>query len=136
MKKVLLWELSGAALIIPGPSGIHYTNQANGCTCSQPIIEGYLIPINNDRLLTDPEHLETQLCMLFDGFDTGLPEAKATEIDNLLARFPETEGISVDREKISESMEAWVHVIAKETEFSCYSGFGEIKGILTWNNSD
>ncbi|TLU67238.1 hypothetical protein FE810_02850 [Thalassotalea litorea] len=49
---------------------------------------------------------------------------------------PETTAIHVDSSKISDSYEAWVHVIVEENNFSDFSGFGEFKGVLTWCNSD
>ena len=136
MKEVKLWELSGAALIVPENTGVFYTNQVNGTACEHPKIEGFLIPINNDMLLNSAEHLENQLCSLFDGAWGELSETKANKINDVLAKYPETKGISVNRDKIKESVESWIYVLAKETKFSCYSGFGELNGILTWQNSD
>ena len=136
MREIKLWEISGAALLVPEKTGIIFTNQVNGCVCQHPQLEGFLIPINNDRLLTDPEHLENQLCSLFDGFYGSFSEEKANQIEAVLQKYSETKGIRINRELLSESVESWIHVIAIETEFSCYSGFGELKGILTWQNSD
>ncbi|MDM3869876.1 DUF6210 family protein [Porticoccus sp. W117] len=137
MKKVKLWEISGAALIVQESTGVYFTNQVCGTACLQRELEGVLIPINNDMVLSDPEHLENQLCSLFpDGSDGLLNEEKADGIDTILQKYPETKGIRVNRSLIHQSVESWIFVIAKETEFGCYSGFGEIKGVLTWQNSD
>lgn len=136
MREVKLWELSGAALVVPESTGVFYTNQVNGTACEHPKLEGILIPVNNDMLSSSPEYLENQLCSLFDGSWNELTEIKANEINAVLSKFPETKGILVDRDKLFESVESWVYVIAKETEDSCYSGFGELHGILTWQNSD
>lgn len=136
MKLIDLTELSGAALIVPEKTGVFFTNQVNGHICEQPQLEGFLIPINNDRFADDPEFLESLLFNIFDDYYGKFTEDKANEIDEILSRFPETKGINVNRDRIDESVESWVHVVAQETDFSCYKGFGEIRGILTWQNSD
>ncbi len=97
MRVVKLWELSGAALIVPEKTGVHFTNQVNGNACEHPYQEGILIPINNDCFPEDPQFLETQLCQLFDGEWNTITEDMAKEIDRILSRFPETKGISVDQ---------------------------------------
>ena len=137
MGNVRLWELSGAALIVPCKSGVVYTNQVNGTACEHPECEGILIPINNDGVRENfASSLEAKLCGLFDGTWDSLDQAKADEIDKVLGQFNETNGITVDRAKLTNSVESWVYVTARETEDSCYSNFGEIQGILTWQNSD
>lgn len=137
MREVKLWDMSGAALIVPEETGVIFTNQVNGTACDHPKLEGILIPINNDCLPENHENLlETKLCALFDGAWDAITDEKANEIDLVLSSFRETESIAVDRSKIAQSVESWLYVIANETEFSCFSGFGEIRGILTWQNSD
>lgn len=136
MKEVKLLELSGAALIVPGDTGVYFTNQVDGGACRHPVCEGILIPINNDMPADHQEHLERMLCLLFDGGWGTITKQKADQIDAVLQSYPETKGISVDRDLLHRSVEAWTYVIGKETEYSCYSGFGEIRGILTWRNSD
>lgn len=138
MQRVQLWNLCGAALIVPCKSGVIYTNQANGVLCAQPECEGILIPLAEQRLVEGAGSLlEQQLCSLFSGSSWDeLNEIVAQDINRILARFEETRGITVDHTQIAQSYEAWVHVIALEHQYSPYSGFGEIKGILTWSNSD
>ena len=127
-----------AALIVPEETGVVFTNQVNGTACEHREIEGILIPINNDCA---PENyqdlLETKLCALFDDAAWGpFTQRKANEIDAVLKAYAETRGIKVDRSRLRESVEAWVYVVAEKTEFGCYRGFGKIRGILTWPNSD
>jgi len=137
MREVGLWELSGAALIVPEKTGVTFTNQVNGTACEHPKLEGILIPINNDCLPEDyNDLLETQLCLLHDWSWGKITEEIADSIDAVLSKYPETSGIKVNRDRINDSVESWVHVIAKETKFSCYRGFDDIHGILTWQNSD
>jgi len=110
MKKVGLYSLSGAALIIPMKTGVIFTNQVNGYACDQPELEGLLIPFNDDHLLEDYQlTLEYQLMSLFEDNGWGkLIEAQANKINELLHQFPETNCALVDMSKLNESYEAWV----------------------------
>jgi hypothetical protein len=68
----------------------------------------------------------------------GLDDADADLIDSILQdrRF---DGVTVDRARLTESHEAWVHVIvARESDLALFSGFGPYPhpAILTWPNSD
>lgn len=137
MGNVRLWDLAGAALIKPCKSGVIFTNQVNGVACGHSECEGILIPLNTDSQVEGfASVLQARLCGLFDGAWDAVDKGKADEIDGILSEFPQTEGISVDRTKLQYSVESWVFVVAQETKESCYSGFGVIKGILTWENSD
>jgi len=137
MGRVHLWNLIGAALIVPCKSGVIYTNQTNGTACNHPECEGIIIPINNARTEAgSASALEIQLCALFDGTWDCLDELKADAIDSVLKNFEVTQGILVNRAQVKVSTESWVHVNALEHSNSCYSGFGNIQGILTWMNSD
>ena len=138
MKKVELHELAGVALIVPSDTGIIFTNQVEGLVCSQPEVEGILIPLNNDFACEDYERsLEYKLCDMFAENGWGkLAEDQARDIDLLLQGSPETRGVSVNMDKLSDSVESWVWVLAKEHEYSCYKGFGDFEAILTWPNSD
>lgn len=138
MRKLIeLWSLAGAALIVPGNTGILITNQVGGTACLHPEIEGFIVPISDDLLIQDyKDSLQFQLCKLFDGVWDQLPDEILRKIQSLLNRYPETRGITIDWSKKSESFESWVWVIAKETEDSAYKGFGTLEGVLTWENSD
>lgn len=50
----------------------------------------------------------------------------------------EQEFLSIDRERLNDSMEAWLNVIIdNETMDKAFlNGFDEDEGILTWSNSD
>ena len=47
-RKVRLWTLPDVMLIVPGPSGVIYTNQVMGYACAQPEVEGFLVPLVPD----------------------------------------------------------------------------------------
>lgn len=136
MRQIKLWNLCGAAVIVPASTEVTYSNQVNGTACFQEQLEGILVPLNNDYLPQEYEQsLEFQLRSLFRGpvaFDT----AKATRVQSVLERFQESKGVKVNMARIAESHEAWVHVTLHDVEFSSYSGFDGVEGVLTWPNSD
>jgi len=84
-----------------------------------------------------------------------LEEKDADYIDSLFinSSHGEQKYLRVDRSKLEESMEAWIHIIfepglLEPTEYYSemfsylfindlyFSGFDSKKGIMTWNNSD
>jgi hypothetical protein len=137
MRKVRLWGISGAALIVPEKTGIVYTNQVGGTACFQKELEGFVIPLNNDCLPENHEEfLESYLGTFFETLTSIFNCESANNLNKLLWNFPETTSISVDKSRVKDSMEAWVYVDIKENSFSDFSGFGKLKGVLTWCNSD
>lgn len=106
---IRLYDLEELALIIEHPTGVFYTNQAGGVACVQPEIEGVLVPIGNACNVEDK--LEA-----FFANATRLQPSDADTLDTIL-RVPEepyvvtpTFFLEVDRSKLAESMEAWLHV--------------------------
>ena len=138
MKTVKLWDIVGCILICPGETGIEYTNQVNGTACEQPVQEGFIIPLDHDYPIEQPELLlANQLINQFKDNSCGeLTQQHADSIDLLLERFPETAGVSVDRTRLKNSCESWVWVKCVESSYSCFEGFGNFNAILTWCNSD
>ncbi len=134
-----LWNAEGVYLIILQQSGVFYTNQVGGGACLHPEVEGILLPFNNDFLYgSSTENLYLQLSQLLENW-MYLTNELANKVDILLAKYPETKCVSIDRTKLKKSMEAWVYVDIKENEhdtFRLFKGFGKTKGILTWPNSD
>jgi hypothetical protein len=165
MKRVVnLWGHAGTGLIIKCATGIAYTNQSCGHHCLHPEQEGAFVPVGNDVALPSRELIskEYELTAYFEGAPwhgsgaaTGLTEADADFIDRILADRPDLRQIRVDRSRLTESHEAWVHVLVNEEEgpmvgsigadmthvlqrLTTISGFGPfpLEAILTWNNSD
>lgn len=91
---------------------------------------------NQDTELGDySASLEAQLMRIFDGV-VDMEEAHADRIDSLLKGSELTKGISVDRERLSDSCEAWVYVNGEETPLSAFKSIGKFRAVLTWPNSD
>jgi len=134
---ILLYELAGPALIFSAQTGVIYRNQTGGHSCYQSEVEGYLVPIAGDRI----EILE-RLTSHFTGpkwggwCSHGIDDQTADEIDQLIAEFARRDGIKVDRDKLQESWESWVHVRIHGQLLSLVKNSNSTTAILTWPNSD
>ena len=149
-QRIELWEHVGLGLILEWPSGVIITNQTGGTSCLAPEIEGVFIPLRNDctekeRVLVSPEN---ELYDYFTGHKwvgtgatNGIDSDDADFIDSTIGKTKLFPTIRVNRDKLSESHEAWIHVTVAGDE-PCdpplFSGFGPYPrpGILTWQNSD
>ena len=132
---VLLYDYNGLGLILAVPSGVRYRNQAAGHACWKFEIEGVLVPIPlpQDR---------APLRALEDHFDSGwesLKEQDADAIDRILASA-DCDFLKVDRGRLHESYEAWVHVTIAagdpKRHPELFVGLTVDRGVLTWENSD
>jgi hypothetical protein len=132
---VLLYDYDGLGLILAVPSGVRYRNQAAGYACWKFEIEGVLVPmpLGEGRV---PLHA------LEDHFDSGwehLEVEDADAIDRILA-VANFDFVKVDRERLHESYEAWVHVRLTPPDPDRHSelflGLSVDRGVLTWENSD
>ena len=101
-QKVELYGVSGTALIIPMKTGVYFTNQVGGHLCMQPQVEGVLIPIDIREGCDDVKRsLEYKLSTLDWGGWGPLSHKLADQIDSVLSDYSATQGISIDREKIT-----------------------------------
>ncbi|WP_227430509.1 DUF6210 family protein [Psychrobacter sp. I-STPA6b] len=139
-KRIDLYSLTGAMLIYPTPSGIWLNNQVGGHACLQKQVQGILIPIeqhyNNHALLSD---LELKLYEIFAGC-VSVTETMADCFDKLMQAEVTTNFICINRDKLTDSCEAWVYVWVNQTPLADFQGFAQdneyFEAILTWNNSD
>ena len=147
---IRLYDFIGLGLIFSFPSGVIYINQTGGHACLQSEAEGLLVPLHNDLAL-DPVQLlgpEPDLLAYFTGAKhngtgatAGLDEVDANEISVILARHRLGSVLEVDRSRLIDSHEAWLHVIVRADDCGlspAFAGFGPYPrpGILTWGNSD
>lgn len=150
-KKVVCLDHIGTGLIIKWPTGIFYSNQAGGTFCIAPEEEGFFFPFGNDA---DENNIflskEDDLCEYFtgpkvlsEGAIRGITEKNANDIDEMLSGQLFMVTIKVDRTKLKQSHEAWVHVLVyqnvKINENLChFRGFDSypLKAVLIWCNSD
>ncbi len=135
---VLLYELQGIGIIIPWPSGVVYQNQTGGYACYQHQLEGILVPLEGESA----DFYQKLNDFFFHGkwagwCNDGIDEETAELIEETLRRNPGYEAIRVDRTKLEESHEAWVHVAVEDpSAIGLLGGFESFKAILTWPNSD
>lgn len=106
-KTVLLHSLEQLGLLILCESGVLYTNQAGGVSCMQPSEEGMLALIEDDYKMNSSlykiaRHLKNAV---------GLTEEDADFIDNVFRNNTSTSFLTVDRDRLANSMEAWLYVI-------------------------
>src|SRR5262245_33146253 len=109
-RKVVLWNMDGAAAIVLEPSGVMYANQTCGHACVQSEAEGVLVPFNDDPPLEHPERaLSERLSLLLENAHYLTPDL-ADEIDAALAAQPDTRCATVDRARLRDSHEAWIYI--------------------------
>lgn len=133
-RRVRLWHLQGPGLILPASTGVVYTNQTGGNTCMQPEQEGAFVPLDV------PEVAEVAIAKMALNAHY-LRDRSADAVDEVLARYPETAFMKVDRTMLGESMEAWIYVVLdRDPTFAATAGDGQdppaTRGVLTWWNSD
>lgn len=128
-----LWDHVGTGLIVKFATGVIYSNQTGGTSCMQPQLEGVFIPLGNDVAVQGNELLsaENELTRYFEGpkhegtgARDGLDGDDADSIDQAMGRTFDRSWVAVDREKLGESMEAWVWVQCRIT-VTVYLDYGD-----------
>ena len=157
MRKVnlLLEETEPAmGLIIECPSGIIFHNQAGGYCCTQPETEGIFLPIrasentyntllgffshaylkNTPRPTSQLNNWSPPGCLL-TLLDSEIPRLNLI-LHSLIPDLP----LSLNKNKIAESQEAWLYVQIHSAHSDEHStqlhGFNNSCAILVWGNSD
>jgi hypothetical protein len=142
IRRILLYDIADVHLVVGHPSGVLYRNQVGGTINYQAEIEGVLCPfeLSNDA----SERLQNYH---YPSGRQGLAAGIADAIDTILASEPVSRTVRVDRSRLEESWEAWVHVLIESPSTSALDlapdsyhgaiyGFGNVTGVLTWPNSD
>jgi hypothetical protein len=141
--RVSLYDVVGTGLIIKAKTGIVWTTQAGGVSCLQPECEGLFVPFGND-LGFDGKLISLE-GTLFEVFRKADKKTWVQLFERALewyaaehwAPFRELE---LDRTRLRDSVEAWVHVIYRPTpdSYPLFEGLGEgpFEAVLTWSNSD
>jgi hypothetical protein len=146
-KHVLLYDMEQVMLLIEDPDGVVYQNQVGGVVCWQAELKGILAPLE-----VTPEDTDRIMSLPYPSGIQGITIEIADAIDEILARSSLTSFLKVDRTRLEESWEAWVHVLidtpsgdalvdpGAPLHFNMYTGplygFGRCRGVLTWPNSD
>jgi hypothetical protein len=132
---VNLYNFDGLALILSHPSGVLYSNQVAGLGCLHPEVEGVLIPLPVKTGRPELHALQSH----FRGGWWCLTEEDAKVIDGIFRRHG-LAFLRVDRTRLGDSFEAWVHVSVdppqEERGLALLHGFASRSGVVTWLNSD
>jgi hypothetical protein len=138
---VRLYSAKGIGVVVPRQTGVMFSNQAGGYSCLQPEIEGVYIPLDDDfngiedklhEYFVGPKHGGGGAC-------NGLDEADADAIDDILHKRPAPCPLRVDRTRLHDSVEAWVHVCLSNEDglAPLVANFeDDTPAIMTWTNSD
>ena len=135
---VTLHAFPDIGLIVKAATGVLYSNQAGGFACLHPEVEGFFVPLRTPFGMRELNALQDLFPSGFDAED-GMDEETAERIDRLLTRQG-LKCIRVDRSKLAESWEAWVHVtVSGELDYKVpLEGAtpARLEAVLTWPNSD
>ena len=137
-----LWDGIGLGAIVSFPTGVLYSNQTGGTSCLHPELEGAYIPLDADlgeelyAYFAGPKHRGT-------GATGGLDSEDAAFIEMLLAKRRLSTFISLDRNRLHESHEAWVWAMLTgdgggTPDCTLFAGLGPYPraAVLTWDNTD
>lgn len=136
-----LWRFDGIGLIIAHQSGVSYSNETGGYDSLFPEYEGVFVPLK-DPLMNQQEMLERYFidAKRKERFCKNIDEETADFIDRVLALSYLSKRLKVNREKLADSHEAWIHVVILADERDEYlqefCRFPSSYGVLTWENSD
>jgi hypothetical protein len=149
MPLIRLLDAVGLGMIVEMPTGVMYSNQTGGASCLHPRVEGLYVPLANDCTesweLISPER---RLAGFFEGpkhrgtgATRGFDEEDASFIEQTLAEARLSHVLQLDRSRLRDSHEAWVHVLLLGDDTGSaplFSGLGPYprRAVLTWGNSD
>ena len=136
-----------ASILIPWPSGVTLQVQCSGIFCQHKEMTGICLPFMGcqelgEALLTLHPGCGVDLFgMIVSEVHAArsLSEREAVDIDNLLSEYDVP--LRVDRKWLSDSSEAWIHVIISKNEDPFLQAFNWqdwtlTSPVLTWQNCD
>ena len=131
------------------PSGVSYRHQSGGYACKHPMAEGVFAPIPHGAGVS-VSAWAGDLSDVFTGDRWGgwcsdrIDTETADVVDRLLGELGGCRRLDVNRERLHQSMEAWVHlsvgpcrstVEGKRCDDCTFAG-DPLEAILIWPNSD
>jgi hypothetical protein len=140
-KEICLYDLDRLGLILLEPSGVFYYNQACGHSCLQKFEEGIFSYIRDDGQELYKAVSEYLL------YKDSLTPKDADLLDSQFIQSCDAKYLRVDRNRLDNSMEAWVYVtidqalndnLKNESVYynTAFKGFTCTGAVLTWDNSD
>jgi hypothetical protein len=138
-----LWQLDAIGLILVHKTGVYYSNQVGGYANFHPGVEGAFVPLKNPEVDQQKTLEEYFTGPKWNGHcSVGIDEETARFVDGVLASSYLTKRLTVNREWMRESKEAWIFVDirpgeeAEDPDWDEFYGFSGKIGVLTWENSD
>ncbi len=132
--KVVLHDFPDLGLIVKAATNVIYTNQTGGFACWHPEVEGFLVPLRTHLGMRELDALRS-----LSDCDDGLDSETADQVESMLARLG-FNGIHVDRSRLAESCESWIHVTLSGDLGHKVPLEGtrpqRLEAVLTWPNSD
>jgi hypothetical protein len=140
-KEICLYDLDRLGLILLEPSGVFCYNQVCGHSCLQKFEEGVFSYVRDDG---NELYKEVSEYLLYK--DSLTPE-DADFLDSQFIQSYDTKYLRVDRNRLDDSMEAWVYVTVDQSLINnlknesvyyntAFKGFTCTGAVLTWDNSD
>jgi hypothetical protein len=136
VREINLFGLDQAGLIILTDSGIRYQNQTGGEACDVKVCEGVFAPMDNEMLVDGISyHQFFQTLSDLTRNLLSISDSDADQIDRLIKASCAVDEISIDRERLEESREAWLLVqVTPGQDMTDFSGFEPFNAVLTWPN--
>ncbi len=144
-----IWDSVGLGIIIEYPTGVWVSQQTGGTSCLHPKVEGIYLPLHNDYTHKEHQFLspEIDLSQYFEGpkhngtgATSGLDQEDVKVITEILTKYKLGHILEINKSKLKESHEAWVHIWLKpeKNNIPLWTGFEPYprNAILTWCNSD
>jgi len=135
---VSLFGLDGLGLIVSWPTGVVYHQQTKGISCGHDYLEGFFVPLGDT-----PYGALPRLDEIFTGplgswrTDPYIDDEAADLIDMELLKAFGPQVMLVDRERLTGSYEAWVHIVLLErSNYYVPAEIARRQAVLTWPNSD
>jgi hypothetical protein len=113
-------------------SPVIYSNQTGGTVCFHPEQKGYFLPIPETSWIGDLYDID----FLYEDEKLNNNNIAVEKIEEILSSYHLHDFILVDKNKLKESYEAWVHVVIIPKKEIIESSEEKLYGILTWPNSD
>lgn len=119
-------------LLVPGATGVMYSNQCAGHASLHREVEGHYVPLRGEC-----DDLIDYFWLVEGGYSwTGLSPVHADEVDATLADYGFSSAIRVDRTRLRLSCAAWVWVATTQiaTQDCTLQSIQNGTGILTWDD--
>ena len=134
--KVTLDAFPDLGLIVRATTNVIYSNQAGGVMCLHPELEGFFVPLCTHLGMRELQALQ-DVCG--EGWNTAIDDEMADTLDWIFG-CQGLRCIRVDRSKLEESWESWVHVTVSG-ELSHKVPLEEprpetLRAVLTWPNRE